>query len=83
LYRLKDFNNEPIEGTFYGDELQKVEVDDDTEFKIEEILDKHKTKGGKEEYLVKWLGWPEKFNSFMLASSVKDILKKENMKTKK
>jgi hypothetical protein len=45
--------------------LQKVLVNDDTEFKIEKLMEKQKI-GGKEEYLVKWLRWPEKFKSLAL-----------------
>ena len=36
LYRLKDFHNEEINGTFYQSELQKVDVRDDDIWKIRE-----------------------------------------------
>jgi hypothetical protein len=42
IYRLKDFHDEEIKGTFYQSELQKVDVRDDDIWKIEKIL---KTKG--------------------------------------
>jgi hypothetical protein len=41
-YRLKDFHDEEIKGTFYQSELQKVDVRDDDIWNIEKIL---KTKG--------------------------------------
>jgi hypothetical protein len=72
LYSLKDFHNDQIEGTFYENELQKVLVNDDTVYKIEKILTKRKRKG-KNEYLVKWLGWPEKFNTYVSESELKDF----------
>ena len=37
VYKLKDLNNEPIEGIFYETELQKV-INEDEVFKIERIL---------------------------------------------
>lgn len=38
IYRLKDYLNEEIKGTFYQAELQKVDVRKDDEFKVEKIL---------------------------------------------
>ena len=42
IYRLEDFPDEEIKGTFYQSDLQKVDVRDDDIRKIEKIL---KTKG--------------------------------------
>ena len=36
IYRLKDFHDEEIKGTFYQSELQKVDVRDDDIWKIRE-----------------------------------------------
>lgn len=38
VYRLKDYLNDEIKGTFYQAELQKVDVREDDEFKVEKIL---------------------------------------------
>ena len=64
-YVLKDFNDEEIEGTFYGREIQKVTKDKDSLFKVERVVRKRK-RGGNVEYFVKWLGWPDKFNSWVV-----------------
>lgn len=64
LYKLKDYNLDPIEGSFYTEELQKVHIDENKLWKIEEVL-KRRTRKGQKEYLVKWLHWPEKFNSWV------------------
>ena len=58
----------PVEGVFYETELQKIVKEDDV-FKVEEIL-KRRIRNRKEEILVKWLGYPEKFNSWEPASSI-------------
>jgi hypothetical protein len=55
-------NGEALSGKFYEAELQKVTKTDDI-FKVERVLKTRKRKG-KVEYFVKWLGYPEKFNSW-------------------
>jgi transposase InsO family protein len=68
-YRLVDLLGETIDGTFYEAELQGVNYDDQGEFEVEEILDRQGS-GRRKEVLVKWKGWPEKFNSWVLASTL-------------
>ena len=63
VYLVKDDHGEILERTFYAEELQKVIKTDDV-YKIETILKKRK-KGRKVQYLVKWLGYPESFNSWI------------------
>ena len=58
-----------MEGTFYQKELQKVESTDDDIFKVEEVI-RYRGSGNKREALVKWLGWPKKFNSWILARNI-------------
>ena len=54
-YKLEDLQGEEIKGTFYEPELQKTEQQ---VFRIEKIIKKEKGKS-----LVKWKGYPDKFNS--------------------
>ncbi|XP_033122108.1 uncharacterized protein LOC117121113, partial [Anneissia japonica] len=63
-YKLRDWNDEEIQGSFYEAELQKVTKSDDDIFKIEKVIRKRK-RGGKTEFFVKWLGYPAKFNSWV------------------
>lgn len=63
VYRIKDLNGEPIEGTFYRQELQKITFTDKF-FIVEEVL-KQRRRRGKIEYFVKWLGYPDSFNSWV------------------
>lgn len=70
VYTLKDLLNEPIEGTFYEKELQKVTYDPHHQiFKIDKILSTRYS-GNRKEVLVKWKGYPNKFNSWILATSL-------------
>lgn len=67
VYELKDLQNEPIIGTFYIDEVQKIEKvadSDETVYKIERVIKKRK-RNGREEIFVKWFGYPDKFNSWI------------------
>src|SRR5437867_9219123 len=61
-YSINDYSDEPIKGKFYEQELQKVESND--VFKAEKVA-KTRKKHGKTEYLVRWLGYPPKFNSWV------------------
>lgn len=72
LYTLKDYHNEPILGTFYQEELQKVRVNNDTVYKVEKVL-RRRMRNNRREVLVKWLGWPNKFNSWIMQSHLKEI----------
>nr|XP_061782412.1 uncharacterized protein LOC133574295 isoform X3 [Nerophis lumbriciformis] len=63
-YKLKDFDGEIIEGSFYEAELQKVKESKNKLYHVEEIL-KRRTFGGKKQVLVRWKNWPEKFNSWV------------------
>ena len=73
-YEIKDFANDPIIDKFSNDELQKVSVDQDTQYDIDKILRKRK-KRGKTQVLVHWVGWPSKFDSWIDEDQVKDFSK--------
>lgn len=72
VYKLKDYLDEEIKGTFYQPELQKVDVRDDALFKVEKVL-RSKGRGLNKQYFVKWLHWPSKFNSWVRANDVQDV----------
>lgn len=71
IYKLKDLTDDPIQGTFYASELQKVFKDEKTIWRIDKILRKRKVRG-KEEVLVRWLGWPKKFDSWIPRKDIKE-----------
>ena len=58
-YKIKDLNNEIIDGIFYGKELQKSKNTSEI-YIIEKIIRKNKNK-----YLVKWRGYSDDFNSYV------------------
>jgi Tfp pilus assembly major pilin PilA len=71
VYTLTDYAGEDILGTFYEKELQKVHVDENTTYNIEKVI-RNRNKNGIKESLIKWMGWPEKYNSWV---PTKDIVK--------
>ena len=72
VYTVVDYAEDDVEGTFYEEEIQSVLVKKDALYKIEKILRKRK-RLGKTEYLVRWLGWPEKYNSWVTAADIENI----------
>ena len=54
-YKIKDYNNEEIAGTFYEQELQKT---NQKVYRIEKIIRKRGNMS-----LVKWVGYSKSFNS--------------------
>ena len=71
VYKLKDYDGEELKGTFYDKELQKVIKHDDM-YEVEKIL-KKRGKGKSVQYLVKWSGCPDKFNSWVSASAINKV----------
>ena len=72
VYSLVDFRGDDIVGSFYKQELQKVTTDPTGVFKIEKILKRRKHKG-RDQFLVRWLFWPSKYDSWVEASALKDV----------
>ena len=70
-YKLTDLLQEPIKGSFYGNELQKVNPNQTT-YQIETVLGERKI-AGKKQYLVKWKGYPSKFNSYVTANDIRQL----------
>ena len=69
IYKLKDLNDEAVQGTFYESEIVPVTVDQDTIYKIDKVL-KHRNFRGQKQVLVKWQGYSSKFNTWIPASEV-------------
>jgi hypothetical protein len=71
MYKVKDSNQEEIHGSFYPEELQRVDRKEEI-YQIDAILDE-RGRGKKKEVLVAWQGYPDTFNSWVPASSLRDI----------
>lgn len=63
--RVVDWQGEQIDGTFYKEEIQKVEMAPDAVYRVEQVIETRELANGKQEYLVKWLGYPSSMNSWI------------------
>ena len=68
VYKLKDMTGEPIRGTFYKQDIQAAPEDET--YIIEKKIRKRKVGNNPPEVLVKWKGWPAKFNSWIAESEL-------------
>ena len=66
VYKLKDYEGEEVKGVWYPEEIQPITAN---EYRIERVIKRRRGANGKPEQFVKWLGWPEKFNSWVPDSS--------------
>ena len=77
-YRLSEWDGTPIKGTFYEPDVQKVQVSDDSLFRVEKVF---KRKGRN--VLVRWKGWPAKYDSWIPAQPRHGTRKNNASKKKK
>ena len=66
-------DREKLARTVYAQQLKKVTKTHDDFYRVEKVLRSHMRNKLKENF-VKWLGYPEKFNSWVPAEQVKDKL---------
>ena len=62
-YQLRDYSGEDIKGKFYAQELQKVDKETNV-FEVEKVLRTRKVNGRKQ-YLVRWMGYGPKHDSWV------------------
>lgn len=68
VYSIADDHGDKLTGTWYKEELQKVKIRNST-YKVEAILGQRKV-NNKIQYLVKWLGYDNSFNSYINKSDL-------------
>ena len=75
-YQLQDFNGEILEGYFYPEEIQLLHIPVNQTYRIEQVIrSRINKKNKKKEYLVKWLNWGERWNSWVSEDEIRDIPK--------
>ena len=60
--KIKDYDNNVIAGSYYPEEVQVVTKPQ--VYRIERVVQSRNIRGHKQ-YLIKWLGYPEQFNSWI------------------
>ena len=67
-YKIEELDGTLLKGTFYEQDLQKVNVSKDDLFRVDKVV---KRKGNK--VLVHWKGWPDKYDSWIDKKDVKKL----------
>ena len=70
LFQLIDKGAEEFIGSCYPEEVKDITKNRDL---IEKVIRKQKAKKGAKEVLVKWKGWPAKFNTWVPESDLERI----------
>ena len=69
-FKLKDYNGEVIEGSFYRYEIQPIDRDENI-YRVERIL-KTERRGGDTWYFVHWKGYPSSMDSWIRQQDIVD-----------
>ena len=72
VYLLADLQGQITRGFLFGPELVRISQPEEKLFKVDKIL-KRRGKGQNREALVRWLGYPSKFDQWLPVSSLKSI----------
>jgi hypothetical protein len=72
MYKIKDFQEEAIKCNFYESELQKVNKDENAFWFIEKKIKKRK-RNGETQWLVKFDGWPNRYNQWISEKDITDV----------
>lgn len=70
VYKIEDLAGEAITSVHYPEEIVKVSKKMDDKYIIEKVIQEKKI-AGKKHLLVKWKGYPAKFNSWILSDTIK------------
>ncbi|MEW8546107.1 MAG: DDE-type integrase/transposase/recombinase [Candidatus Thiodiazotropha sp.] len=73
VYKLADLQNSPVEGFFYGPELQRTDKSSRDQLWVIERVLKTVGKGKNQKVLVRWKGYGPSFDSYVLKSSIQNI----------
>ena len=71
VYKLVDYNDEAVKGSWYPEELQEISY---KQYRIEKVLRRRTLPDGTKELFVRWEGWPEKYNSWIKETDKYDVV---------
>ena len=70
VYKLTDKEGEELKGSWYPEEVQEISTN---KYLVEKVLRRRTDAKGEKEVLVKWKGWPQKFNTWIPASDLDHV----------
>ena len=71
VYKLVDYNNDELKGSWYPEEIQEIT---DNQHRIEKVLRRRTLPDGIKELFVRWEGWPDKYNSLINETDKYDVI---------
>jgi hypothetical protein len=71
LYKLRDCTGQVLEGSFYADEMNRVNKDDSSLYKVEELIDEKVDDNGVRMVKVIWQGFPRECASWVTKASIR------------
>ena len=71
IYKLVDYNDENVKGSWYPEELHEIS---DNKYRIEKVLQRRTLRNGTKEIFVRWEGWPEQYNSWITEADKYDVV---------
>ena len=71
IYKLVDYNDKDVKGSWYPQKLQKIS---DNQYRNKKVLRKRTLPNGTKEIFVRWEGWPEKYNSWRTETDKYDVV---------
>ena len=75
VFKLADTQGQNMNGQYYPEEVQRVPERLHNTFEVERILRRRVVEGGHTETLVKFKGWPEKFNRWITKAELEQYQK--------
>ena len=75
-YKLKDYNDEVIDGSFYREEIEPIIHDDDDVYLVEKIIRRQKRQG-EDWCFVKWKGYPSSMNSWVRRADILHLINRK------
>ena len=71
MYKLVDYNDEDVKGSWYPEGLQEIS---DNQYRIKKFLRRRTLLNGTKEIFVRWEGWPEKYSSLITKTDKYDVV---------
>ena len=71
VYKLVEYNDEDVKGSWNPEEIQEIS---DNQYRIEKVLRKRILPDGTKEIFVRWEGWPGKFNTWINETDPYDVV---------
>ena len=71
VYKLMDYNNETVKGSWYPKEIQEIS---DNQYRIEKVLRRRTLYDGTKELYVQRESWPDKYNLWIKETDKNDVV---------